>query len=131
MKRVYLAGLFSEYDNWKDEFKKVEGFDFFNPEIHSDQSSPDTFFPDDLAAVKASDILIAYPGTAPCEGTWIEVGYFIANKTEKPGDLCRNLIIIWQNDRIDWSIEFVKKAGVVVETVDEAIKYLEGLASNN
>jgi len=127
MKRVYLAGLFSEYDVWKDEVKKAEGFDFFDPEVHSNQSSPDTFFPDDFAAVKLSDILIAYPGSTPCEGTWIEVGYFISNKTERPGDLCKNLIIIWQKDRINWSLEFVNKAGIIVSSVDEAIEYLKKL----
>jgi nucleoside 2-deoxyribosyltransferase len=127
MNKVYLAGRFSEYDSWKDEVKKVQGFDFFDPEVHSNQSSPDTFFPDDLAAVKSSDVLIAHPGPAPCVGTWIEVGYFLANKNKKPGDFCKELIMIWQKDRIDWSLDFVKKAGVVVSSVDEAIEYLEGL----
>lgn len=126
MKKVYLAGLFSEYANWKDEIKKIEGFDFFDPEIHSNQSSPDTFFPDDLAAVKSSDILIAYPGLAPCEGTWIEVGYFLANNTKDME--CKELIIIWQKNRLNWSMEFVKKAGVIVGSIDEAIDYLKGLA---
>jgi len=128
MKKVYLAGLFSEYADWKSEIKKVEGFEFFDPEIHSNQSSPNTFFPDDLAAVKSSDILIAYPGLAPCEGTWIEVGYFLANSTKRPSDFCRELIIIWQKDRLDWSMEFVKKAGVIVGSIDEAVNYLKELA---
>jgi len=125
MKKVYLAGQFSEYDRWKDTIKKVDGFDFFDPEIHSNQINPDTFYPDDLAAVKDSDILIASPGTTPCEGTWIEVGYFIANKIKAPGDFCKDLIIIWPDDRIDWSIEFVQKAGVIVKTNKEAIKELK------
>jgi nucleoside 2-deoxyribosyltransferase len=128
MKKVYLAGLFSEYSDWKSEIKKVKGFDFFDPEIDSNQSSPDTFFPDDLAAVKSSDILIAYPGLAPCEGTWIEVGYFLANNTKKSGDFCKELIIIWGKDRLDWSMKFVEKAGVMVGSIGGAVDYLKELA---
>ncbi|MEK7447338.1 MAG: hypothetical protein AAB632_00860 [Patescibacteria group bacterium] len=127
MKKVYLAGRFSEYDDWKDVVKKVEGFDFFDPEIHSDQSSPDTFYPDDLAAVKSANILIAHPGPAPCEGTWIEIGYFLAQKSKNTGDFCKELIMIWQKDRIDWSKEFVEKTGIVVDSVEDAIKELEKL----
>lgn len=128
MKKVYLAGLFSEYSNWKDRVKGIEGFDFFDPELHSNQSSPDTFFPEDLAAVRCSDILIAYPGSAPCEGTWIEVGYFLSNNTKRSGDFCKELIIIWEKDRLNWSMEFVKKAGVIVGSIEEAIDYLKGIA---
>jgi hypothetical protein len=120
MKKVYLAGQFKEYDGWKEEIKKVAGFDFFDPELHSDQSTPDTFYPDDLTAVKNSDVLIASTGTTPCEGTWIEVGYFIAHHTTNPGEFCKNLIIIWPKERIDWSMEFVGKTGTVVETLDQA-----------
>jgi hypothetical protein len=126
-KKVYLAGRFSKFDNWKEQVKQVKGFEFFDPETDSNQSSPETFYPDDLNAVKSSDILFAYPGQAPCEGTWIEIGYFIANKTRKPGDLCDDLIIVWPNGRADLSIEFVKKTGAVLGTLDEAIKYLKGL----
>lgn len=125
MKKVYLAGQFKEYDDWKDTIKQVDGFYFFDPEVHSDQSTPDTFYPDDLSGVKNADILIASTGTTPCEGTWIEVGYFIATHTEKPGDFCENLIIIWPKGRIDWSMEFVRKTGHIVETNNEAISLLE------
>lgn len=125
--KVYLAGQPSEYSDWKKKFNNIKGFDFYDPDIDSDQSSSDTFFPDDLKAVSESDILIANPGTSPSEGTWIEVGYFLALNSKKPGDRCNNLIIIWDKDRIDWSIEFVKKAGIIVNSVEECIGVLEGL----
>ena len=126
MKKVYLAGQPKEYDPWKEELKKVEGFSFFDWEIDSDQTSPDTFFPDDLKAVHDADILVANPGTAPSEATWIEIGYFLATHTKQPGDTCKNLVIIWQENREPkWSIEFVKKAGYVVNTVEEARNILE------
>ncbi|HRI05697.1 MAG TPA: hypothetical protein PLV59_02000 [Candidatus Dojkabacteria bacterium] len=123
--KVYLAGQPSEYDKWKESFREVKGFDFYDPEIDSDQSSSDTFFPQDLKAVSEADILMANPGLAPSEGTWIEIGYFLALNTEKPGDRCNRLIIIWDKERIPWSIEFVKKAGIIVSTVEEAINKLE------
>ena len=125
MKKVYLAGQFKEYDNWKEEIKTIDGLDFFDPEFDSDKSTPDTFYPDDLTGVKNSDILIASAGTTPCEGAWIEVGYFIATHTEKPGDFCDNLIIIWPKDRIDWSMEFVRKTGHIVKNNEEAKTLLE------
>jgi len=125
--KVYLAGQPSEYDNWKENFVNNKDFTFYDPEIHSDQSSSDTFFPQDLKAVSEADILIANPGLAPSEGTWIEVGYFLALNTDKPGDRCKRLIIIWDKDRQDWSIEFVKKAGVIVGTVEEAIDVLNNI----
>ncbi len=122
MKKIYLAGQPNEYDNnWKDEFTKIQGFSFYDPEINSDQTSSETFFPQDLTAVHNADILIANPGTATSEGTWIEIGYFLATHTKKPGDTCRNLIIVWKKEREPkWSIEFVKKAGTMVETLQEA-----------
>lgn len=126
--KVYLAGQPNQYDNWRESFRKLKNFDFYDPNIDSDQSSPETFFPQDLAAVKSADILVANPGIKPSEGTWIEIGYFLALKTCKPGDTCKNLIIIWHNERLPkWSIEFVKKAGRVVSTVEEAIKELQKL----
>ena len=52
MKKVYLAGQPNQYDsNWKDEFIKIEEFEFYDPEIDSDQTSSKTFFPQDLVAV--------------------------------------------------------------------------------
>jgi hypothetical protein len=127
MKKVYLAGQPSKYDSWKSEIKEIRGFDFYDPEIDSDQTSSDTFFPQDVLAVSEVDILIANPGIVPSEGTWIEIGYFLALNTENPGEKAENMIIIWHKDRIDWSIEFVKKAGNIVNTVDEAIKKLKEL----
>lgn len=129
MKSVYLAGQPNEYaDNWKEEFKKIEGFKFYDPEYDSDQSSPDTFYPQDLAAVKNADILVANPGTAPSEATWMEVGYFINSHTKNPGDFCESLIIIWSKEREPrWSIEFVRKAGHLVETLEEAKELLVGI----
>jgi hypothetical protein len=121
--KVYLAGQANEYeDNWKEELKKLDGFEFYDWEFQSDQTSPDTFFPDDLTAVAEADILIANPGIAPSEATWIEIGYFLAKNTSRPGETCKNLIILWKNERQPkWSIEFVKKAGKVVNSVREAI----------
>lgn len=119
--KVYLAGQSNEYENnWKEIFKDIESCDFHDWEIHSDQTSPDTYFPDDLKGVKAAKFLVANPGMAPSEGTWIEIGYFYANSVQNPGDFCNNLIIVWNEKRIPWSIDFVKKAGHVVSTVQEA-----------
>lgn len=128
--KVYLAGQANEYENnWKEDFKKLDGFEFYDWEFHSDQSSPDNFYPEDLKAVKNADILVANPGIAPSEATWIEIGYFLANNTKKPGDTCNKLIIIWKEERLPkWSIEFVKKAGKVVSSVEEAIKELQKLS---
>lgn len=127
MNKVYLAGQSKEYDDWKTNFENISGFDFYDPEIDSDQSSPDTFFPQDLKAVSKANFLVANPGLAPSEGTWIEVGYFLALNTRFPGEKCKNLIIIWKKDRIDWSIEFVRKAGFVVDTSEDAIKKLQDI----
>ncbi len=105
----------------KKEFNSIENCNFFDWEVHSDQTSPDTFFPDDLRAVKSSTYLIANPGVAPSEATWMEIGSFYAWNIKNPGDFCNNLIIVWKQDRNPkWSIEFVKKAGHVVTTVEEA-----------
>jgi hypothetical protein len=127
MTKVYLAGQPSEYDKWKEKFKGIRSFDFYDPEIDSDQSSSETFFPQDLKAVSEADVLIANPGLAPSEGTWIEVGYFLALNTKTPGEKCNRLIIIWNKERVNWSIEFVKKAGILVSTVEEAIERLKGI----
>ncbi len=120
--QIYLAGQSNEHDNnYKDIFQNTEDLNFYDWEIHSDQSSPDTFFPDDLNGIKNSQFLIANPGIAPSEGTWVEIGYFYANNTEKPGDFCNNLIIIWKEERNPkWSIEFIKKTGHIVGSVEEA-----------
>jgi len=124
--KVYLAGQSNEYENnWKEEFKKLSDFEFHDWEFDSDQTSLDTYFPDDLNGVKNSSIMVANPGIAPSESTWVEIGYFLANNTEKPGDKCNRLIIIWKDERLPvWSIEFIKKAGVVVNSVGKAIEEL-------
>ncbi|MCX6713157.1 MAG: hypothetical protein NTY66_03050 [Candidatus Vogelbacteria bacterium] len=126
MKKVYLAGQPNEYDGkWKDEFKKIPGFDFYDWEIHSNQASPETFFPDDLKGIYASDIMVANPSLKPSEATWIEVGVFYRNNVQNPGDFCKNLIIIWKEERNPkWSIEFVRKVGVVVDTFERAAEEL-------
>ncbi|MFA6270369.1 MAG: hypothetical protein WC657_04135 [Candidatus Paceibacterota bacterium] len=120
--KAYLAGQSNEHDNnWKKIFQNINDCDFFDWEIHSDQTSPDTFFPDDLKGIKSSDYMIANPGMAPSEATWIEIGYFYTNNVKNPGDFCNKLIIIWQENRNPkWSIEFVKKAGYIVSSAHEA-----------
>ncbi|MFA5742728.1 MAG: hypothetical protein WCX77_01715 [Candidatus Paceibacterota bacterium] len=122
MNKVYLAGQPNEYENsWKELFKKLDGFDFYDWESDSDQTSPDTFFPADLCGIKKADFMVANPGIAPSEGTWMEIGYFYANNTKAPGDFCKKLIIVWREDREPkWSIDFIKKAGWVVNSVEEA-----------
>ena len=127
--KIYLAGQPNEYENnWKERFKQLEQLDCYDWETDSDQSSPDNFFPQDLQAVKSADFLVANPGTAPSESTWIEIGYFYALNTKNPGDFCDKLIIIWKEEREPrWSIEFVRKSGFVVSTVEEAVEKLKQL----
>jgi len=129
MKRVYLAGQPNQYDhNWKEEFKKIDGLDFYDPEIDSDQTSSETFFPQDLIAVHNSDILVANPGIATSEATFIEIGYFLATHTNNPGETCKNMIVVWKDEREPkWSIEFVRKAGLLVTTLEEARSKLQEL----
>ncbi len=119
----------NRYDNdWKEVFKKLPYFEYYDWEFDSDQTSPDTYFPDDLKGIYSADILVANPGIAPSEATWIEIGIFYAKNIKNPGEQCNNLIIIWKDDRNPkWSIEFVKKAGIVVSTFEEAIEELKKL----
>jgi GrpB-like predicted nucleotidyltransferase (UPF0157 family) len=126
-KKVYLAGQSNKHhDNWKEKVKKLPDFSFYDWEFDSDQTSPDTFFPDDLRGIKSSDYMIANPWIAPSEATWIEIGYFYSLHTKNPGDFCNDLIIVWHKERQPkWSIEFVKKTGHVVLTVDKAIEKLK------
>jgi nucleoside 2-deoxyribosyltransferase len=128
--KVYLAGQPNEYENnWKEEFEKMPEFDFFDWEFDADQSSPDTFFPQDMQAISKSDYLVANPGIAPSEATWIEIGYFYGLQVKNHGYFCDRLIIIWQDVRNPkWSIEFVKKTGVVVSSVDEVLRKLREIA---
>jgi nucleoside 2-deoxyribosyltransferase len=133
MIKVYLAGQSNEHDsNWKELFKDIKGCDFHDWEFDSDQTSPDTYFPDDLRGIKSSDFMVANPGwEAPSEATWIEIGYFYAQHVKNPGDFCDKLIIIWQDKRNPkWSMDFVKKTGYVVSTFDEAKKKLCELLEN-
>lgn len=127
MKKVYLAGQPNEYENnWKEIFKKIPNFDFFDWEFDSNQTSPDTFFIDDLNAINSADILIANPGIAPSEATWIEIGNFYAKNVKQSGELCSNLIIIWKENRNPkWSLDFVNKTGIVVDSIEKAIDLLK------
>ena len=120
--KVYLAGQPNEYENnWKEEFKKLNCFDCYDWEFDSDQSSADTFFPEDMKAVHSADYLVANPGIAPSEGTWMEIGYFYGDNVKIPGDFCDKLIIIWREGRNPkWSLDFVKRSGWVVGSVKEA-----------
>jgi len=128
MKKVYLAGQWNQYDNnWKEEIKKIKGFSFYDPETDSNQNSPETFYPEDMKAIKEADILIANPGIAPSEAMWVEVGYFLANNTKKPEEKCSQLIIIWKEERLKWSKDFVDKAGNVVSDLESAIGRLKSL----
>lgn len=127
--KVFLAGQWNEYlDNWKESFKKMAEFEFFDPEFDSRQDHVDKYFPDDLNGVKNADIMVANPGLITSEGTWIEIGYFYALNTKKPGDFCDKLIIIWLKKREPkWSIDFIKKMGFVVDSNEKAIKKLKEL----
>lgn len=127
--KVYLAGQSNFHDNdWKKLFSGITECIFHDPEVDSNQTSPDTFFPDDMKAVRTSDFLVANPGMVSSEGTWIEIGYFYAHNTKSPGDFCNKLIIIWQENRLPkWSIEFAKKTGFVVSTFEEAKEKLKEL----
>jgi len=127
--KVYLAGQANEYENdWKEPFKKLDGFEFHDWEFDSDQTSPDTYFPEDLKGIKNADVMVANPGIAPSEGTWIEVGYFHALNTKNPGDFCDRLIIVWSKNREPkWSIDFVAKTGIVVNSTEEALEKLKAL----
>jgi hypothetical protein len=124
--KVYLAGQWNEYlNNWKDSFKKIDEFDFYDPEVDSDQNHVDKYFVDDLRGVRKADIMVANPGIIVSEGTWIEIGYFYALNTKKLGDFCHKLIIIWDKKRKPkWSLDFIKKMGIVVDSKNKAIKEL-------
>ncbi len=128
MKKVYLAGQPNKYDPWRSAFADLNGFVFYDPDIDSDQSSPDTYFPQDLEAVSSADFLVANVGTKPSEGTWIEIGYFLRLSTKTPGEQSKRMVIIYPDDREPrWSIDFVKKSGLVVPTVEEAVHKLQEL----
>jgi len=125
--KVYLAGQWNEYlDNWKESFKKMKEFDFYDPEFDSRQDHIDKYFINDLKGVKEADIMVANPGLIVSEGTWIEIGYFYALNTKKVGDFCDKLIIVWDKKREPkWSLDFIKKMGIVVDSKEKAIKSLK------
>lgn len=63
--KVYLAGQPNKYDNnWKEEFKCLDGFDCYDWEFDSNQRSPDTFFPHDLEAAKKAGFVVKTPQEA-------------------------------------------------------------------
>jgi hypothetical protein len=130
--KVYLAGQSNEHDNnWKELFKSIEGCEFHDWEIDSDQSSPDTYFPDDITGIRNSAVMVANPGLAPSEATWVEVGYFYGQQTKRLGERCNKLIIIWQANRNPkWSIDFIKKTGIVVSDFKEAIEELKKIIND-
>ncbi len=121
-RRVYLAGQWNEHDNnWKQTFKQISGIEFYDPEIDSDQSSPDKYFPQDLEGIASSIMMVANPGIAPSEATWMEVGYFYALNTKVPGERCPRLIIVWKEERTPkWSVGFIQMAGILVNSIEEA-----------
>jgi hypothetical protein len=128
MKKVYLAGQWNQYENnWKEEIKKVNSFSYYDPEIDSNQNSSDTYYVEDMEAVKEADILIANPGMAPSEAMWVEVGYFLAWHTKNSTELCPTLIILWKDERKKWSKDFVDKAGHVTNSLEGVIAYLKTL----
>ena len=113
-------------NNWKDSFKKIDEFDFYDPETDSSQGHADKYFMDDLKNIKKSDIMIANPGIIASEATWAEIGYFYALNVKKLGKFCNKLIIIWDKKRKPkWSLDFVKKMGIVVSSKNKAIKELK------
>jgi len=128
--KVYLAGQWNQYDNnWKIEFDDLKNnFDFYDPETDSNQTSPDTYFQDDLRGVINSQVMIANPGTIPAEATWIEIGVFYRSHVQNIGERCNKLIIVWKEDRNPkWALEFIKRAGIVVSSVAEAKVELRNL----
>lgn len=121
--KVYLAGQWNEYENnWKEELKEMPGFEFYDPEFDSNQSSSETFFQDDLKAVGEADILVANPGLAPSEATWLEIGYFYTLHHDP-----KRIIIVWNDNRKKWSLPFVEKMGTLVKTVEEAKEKLKSM----
>ena len=125
---VYLAGQPKCYLDWKKSFYEIKEINCYDPFTDSNQDSPETFFPEDIKGISNSDFLVAHPGIAPSEGTWIEIGYFLALNTKNPGEKCKNIIIIWEDIRLPiWSKPFVEQAGTLVSTIDEALIVLKQL----
>lgn len=119
--RAYLAGGWNEYnDNWKDKVKENKTYIYHDPELDSNQESPDTYFKDDVEAIKNADTFIGYASNIPSEAMFAEAGMFYASHVEKLGDFCEKLIIVWPEDRQpDWALPFLKKMGRVVNKLED------------
>ncbi len=78
--KAYLAGGF--YSDWRGEIEKAKlGFECFDPQRDNDQSASYRFVRDDLAAIEASDFVLAYyPGGYASHGMAAEIGYAAALK---------------------------------------------------
>jgi len=79
MLTVYLAGGF--YSNWRDKIAAAKlGLRLLDP-LQNDQSASYRFIHDDLAAIGASNFVIAYyPGGYASHGMAAEIGYAAALK---------------------------------------------------
>lgn len=78
--KAYLAGGF--YSEWRRAIEDAKlGFDCFDPQRDNDQSASYRFVRDDLAAIEASDFVLAYyPGGYTSHGMAAEIGYAAALK---------------------------------------------------
>jgi hypothetical protein len=124
--KIYLAGPWDSYaDNWKTKIKKG-GLNYYDPQIDSNQTSSETFFPDDLRAIREADKMVVFPSDIPAEAAWFEMGYFYATHA-KDNEKLDSLIVIWKEDREPrWALKFLKMAGHIVSSIEEANKLLNG-----
>ncbi len=78
--KVYLAGGF--YSEWRRDIEAAKlDLECFDPQRDNDQSASFRFVRDDLAAIEASDFVIAYyPGGYASHGMAAEIGYAAALK---------------------------------------------------
>jgi len=122
--KIYLAGPWNIHANfWKTEIKKG-GLNYYDPEIDSNQASSDTLFPDDLKAIRKASKMVVFPSNIPAEAAWFEMGYFYATHA-KDNEKLDSLIVIWKEDREPkWAVKFLKMAGHIVGSVEDAIKLL-------
>lgn len=124
-KKVYLAGPWDVYSGyWKQQLKEALDFNWYDPEIDSDQSGyADKYFSDDIKNVIDSDMMILYPDHIPAEASFFEAGVFFA--THNVG-----LIIVWPEDRKPpWAYPFLNQAATMVESIDEVINLLGGICN--
>lgn len=75
---VYLAGGF--YSDWRGQIEAAGlPFETLDPQRDNDQSASYRFVRDDLAAIEAADLVIAYyPGGYSSHGMAAEIGYAAA-----------------------------------------------------